>query len=82
MENLSGLAYQVYLLHPYQLALVQGSGDFPIDLRQKIALAYMYCWVIENARQACLSTDINLIGLMMPAGRPHRSFQRVIYCCG
>ena len=29
MENLSGLAYLVYLLHPIQLALVQGSRGFP-----------------------------------------------------
>ena len=32
--------------------------------------------------QGHLTQGFNLVGLMVPAGRPHLSFQRVIYCCG
>ena len=52
MENLSGLAYQVYLLHLYQVEQIQGSGGFPHARKNT--------WHKENAWQACLSTDIKL----------------------
>ena len=82
MEKLSGLTYPVYMLHPYQVAQIQGSRGFPHRLMLKAILSSIlhvptYC-CSENARQAaCLSSDINLIGLKVPAGRPHRSLQRV-----
>ena len=50
MENLSGLAYQVY--HLYQVEQIQGSGGFPHARKNT--------WHKENAWQACLSTDIKL----------------------